>query len=120
MYNIKQDHHHGHAESFCVGNSYFPNEPEFVLPSEDSESKILSNSEPSVNIEDPKDTDKHSKKKKKKKKHIAPVAWMIVFGDGVHNFIDGLAIGAAFSTSTFDGISTALAIFCEELPHELG
>ncbi|XP_068721180.1 metal cation symporter ZIP14-like isoform X1 [Montipora capricornis] len=54
------------------------------------------------------------------KRKVAPVAWMIIIGDGLHNFIDGLAIGASFSTSTFDGVSTSLAIFCEELPHELG
>ena len=54
------------------------------------------------------------------KKKVAPVAWMIIIGDGLHNFIDGLAIGASFSSSTFVGLSTALAIFCEELPHELG
>ena len=24
---------------------------------------------------------------------IATVAWMIIFGDGIHNFIDGLSIG---------------------------
>ena len=54
------------------------------------------------------------------KRKVAPVAWMIIIGDGLHNFIDGLAIGASFSGSTYVGISTALAIFCEELPHELG
>ena len=34
--------------------------------------------------------------------------------------VDGLSIGAAFSLSTFQGISIAIACFCEELPHELG
>ncbi|CAB3994364.1 zinc transporter ZIP14-like, partial [Paramuricea clavata] len=54
------------------------------------------------------------------KKKIATVAWMIVIGDGLHNFIDGLAIGASCSTSVLSGLSTSLAICCEELPHELG
>merc|ERR1712098_622303 len=35
---------------------------------------------------------------------IATVAWMIIFGDGIHNFIDGLSIGAAFSESILTGI----------------
>ena len=54
------------------------------------------------------------------KKRITMVAWMIVIGDGLHNFIDGLAIGASFSTSIESGISTSLAVMAEELPHELG
>ena len=51
---------------------------------------------------------------------IATVAWMVIFGDGVHNFIDGLSIGAAFSESVVTGVSVSLAVLCEELPHELG
>ena len=56
----------------------------------------------------------------RQKKKIAPVAWMILIGDALHNFIDGLAIGASYSSSIFIGVSASLAIFCEELPHELG
>ena len=41
-------------------------------------------------------------------------------GDGVHNFTDGMAIGAAFATSITAGFSTSIAVFCHELPHELG
>jgi len=48
------------------------------------------------------------------------VAWMIIFGDGIHNFIDGLSIGAAFSESILTGISVSVAVLCEEFPHELG
>lgn len=51
---------------------------------------------------------------------IATVAWMIIFGDGLHNFIDGLSIGAAFSENILTGISICLAVVCEEFPHELG
>ncbi|XP_011149779.1 zinc transporter foi isoform X2 [Harpegnathos saltator] len=57
--------------------------------------------------------------------HSAPesmssVAWMVVMGDGLHNFTDGMAIGAAFSANIAGGFSTAIAVFCHELPHELG
>lgn len=51
---------------------------------------------------------------------IANIAWMVIMGDGIHNFSDGLAIGAAFSAGPTGGISTSIAVFCHELPHELG
>ncbi|KAE9419197.1 hypothetical protein Angca_009053 [Angiostrongylus cantonensis] len=51
---------------------------------------------------------------------IAAVAWMIVFGDGFHNFIDGISIGASFAESIRAGLSVSLAVLAEEFPHELG
>lgn len=51
---------------------------------------------------------------------LSAVAWMIIMGDGLHNFTDGMAIGAAFSENIAGGFSTSLAVFCHELPHELG
>uniref|UniRef100_A0A0N5ABD2 Zinc transporter ZIP8 n=1 Tax=Syphacia muris TaxID=451379 RepID=A0A0N5ABD2_9BILA len=56
----------------------------------------------------------------KKDSAIKTVAWMIVFGDGLHNFIDGISIGAAFSESLLSGFSVSLAVLAEEFPHELG
>lgn len=51
---------------------------------------------------------------------LSAVAWMIIMGDGLHNFTDGMAIGAAFADNIAGGCSTSLAVFCHELPHELG
>ncbi|XP_045483804.1 zinc transporter foi [Harmonia axyridis] len=52
--------------------------------------------------------------------NLSSVAWMVIMGDGLHNFTDGIAIGAAFSVSLAGGFSTTVAVFCHELPHELG
>ncbi|XP_017561710.2 metal cation symporter ZIP8 [Pygocentrus nattereri] len=51
---------------------------------------------------------------------VKTVAWMITLSDALHNFIDGLAIGASFTVSVLTGFSTSIAIVCEEFPHELG
>ncbi|XP_037686276.1 metal cation symporter ZIP8 [Choloepus didactylus] len=51
---------------------------------------------------------------------IGTIAWMVTLCDALHNFIDGLAIGASFTLSLLQGLSTSIAILCEEFPHELG
>lgn len=71
--------------------------------------RLKNTSEPSVN---------HPMRKNKR--DISTVAWMIVLGDGLHNFIDGISIGAAFSESILSGVSISVAVICEEFPHELG
>ena len=53
-------------------------------------------------------------------KTVAAIAWMVIIGDGIHNFSDGLAIGASFAESLTGGLSTSIAVFCHELPHEIG
>ncbi len=47
-------------------------------------------------------------------------AYMSLFGDGVHNFIDGLIIAVSFMTSIPLGITTTLAVALHEIPQEIG
>lgn len=47
-------------------------------------------------------------------------AYMNLFGDGVHNFIDGLIIAASFITNFHLGIVTTFAISLHEIPQEIG
>ena len=45
---------------------------------------------------------------------------MILIGDALHNFVDGVAIGAAFLASVPVGIATAVAVIAHEVPQEVG
>jgi zinc and cadmium transporter len=45
---------------------------------------------------------------------------LIVVGDTIHNFLDGILIAAAFLQNTQLGIITALAIVAHEIPQEVG
>ena len=45
---------------------------------------------------------------------------LIVIGDSVHNFVDGVLIAAAFVQSTELGVIAAVAIIAHEIPQEVG
>ncbi|MFH1358383.1 MAG: ZIP family metal transporter [archaeon] len=46
--------------------------------------------------------------------------YLLLYGDGVHNFIDGLIIASSFIISIPFGIVTSLLIMSHELPQEIG
>lgn len=48
------------------------------------------------------------------------VGTMIILGDSIHNFVDGILIAAAFLTDIQLGIVTSLAVAAHEIPQELG
>ncbi|MBI4272458.1 ZIP family metal transporter [Candidatus Uhrbacteria bacterium] len=49
-----------------------------------------------------------------------PTATLILFGDALHNFIDGIGIAAAFLANPILGFTTTLAIAAHEIPQEMG
>lgn len=49
-----------------------------------------------------------------------PAGMLILIGDGIHNFVDGILIAAAFLTDVKLGIVTSLAVAAHEIPQEVG
>ncbi|MEK7672886.1 MAG: ZIP family metal transporter [Patescibacteria group bacterium] len=52
--------------------------------------------------------------------HPHPFAWINLIGDGVHNFIDGLIIAAAYMVDVNLGLVTTAAVILHEIPQEIG
>jgi len=52
--------------------------------------------------------------------HPHPFAYMNLLGDGIHNFIDGLIIGAGYLAGIPIGIATTIAVILHEIPQEIG
>jgi zinc and cadmium transporter len=51
---------------------------------------------------------------------IHAFAYINLFGDGIHNFIDGMIIAASFVLSPDLGAATTLAVIFHEIPQEIG
>lgn len=65
------------------------------------------------------DKKKNDKKQKEEpKRDLAAFTYLI--GDLLHNFTDGLAVGAAFSNNLTMGLTTTFVVIIHELPHEMG
>jgi len=51
---------------------------------------------------------------------VHPFAYLNLFGDGVHNFIDGVIIAASFLVSIPLGTAATMAVISHEIPQEIG
>ncbi|MEK6898127.1 MAG: ZIP family metal transporter [Nanoarchaeota archaeon] len=54
------------------------------------------------------------------KGHVHSFAIMNLIGDGFHNFLDGLIIGASYLINIPTGIATTIAVGLHEIPQEIG
>ncbi|KAL7670665.1 hypothetical protein ACOME3_005594 [Neoechinorhynchus agilis] len=105
--NVQHSHHHGHHE-----------EAENELPME-----ILTNDQAQLTTSEIPSNKGHIKKVSKlfgSMKTTKSYGWSVLLADTIHNFADGIAIGAAFSTDLTLGLTTTFAIALHEIPHELG
>ncbi len=51
---------------------------------------------------------------------IHPFSYMMIVGDGIHNFLGGIILAASFIVSIPLGIATTIAILAHEVPQQLG
>ena len=52
--------------------------------------------------------------------HKQSTGAMVLIGDGLHNFLDGILIAGAFMTDIHLGVVTSLAVAAHEIPQEVG
>jgi zinc and cadmium transporter len=52
--------------------------------------------------------------------HPHPFSYIVLAGDTVHNFIDGLIIASSYLVSIPVGIATTIAVILHEIPQEIG
>ena len=62
-------------------------------------------------------THKHSSQRAVARQAAVP---MVLIGDTIHNFVDGVAISSAFLVNPGLGLLTAVSTFLHEVPHEIG
>src|SRR3990170_5514967 len=55
-----------------------------------------------------------------KEGHIHPIGKLVLFSDGVHNFLDGIIIAASFMVNIPVGIATTVAVILHDIPQEVG
>ena len=53
------------------------------------------------------------------KKTIKPYGYLSLYADGIHNFVDGILIGATWMFSPELGLATTLGIILHEIPQEI-
>lgn len=53
-------------------------------------------------------------------KQAQPLSYMILFGDSIHNTLDGIIIAASYLASIPLGLATTAAIATHEIPQEIG
>ncbi|CAK9832315.1 Protein catecholamines up [Anthophora retusa] len=108
---IKTDHSHSHVHTTTTENLLKENKGDNELHKNSDKSDITS-------------TEKEEKEEKEKKENsqneIKIAGYLNLVADFLHNFTDGLAIGASYLAGQNIGYITTVTILFHEVPHEIG
>ena len=63
---------------------------------------------------------RHTHVREEEHHQVKATAEVLLWGDALHNFIDGIVLGAAFAVSPQVGVLSAIAVFAHEVPQEIG
>jgi zinc and cadmium transporter len=61
----------------------------------------------------------HEHERHAHERHVAASSWLILIGDSLHNFIDGVVIAATFLVNPALGVATTVAVAAHEIPQEI-
>jgi zinc transporter 7 len=100
------DHSHGHALEEKVTTS--------ATPSKSDKSSVRKRKGEKA------DRGTTMVKKEDPKPSVKLSAYLNIIADFTHNITDGLAMSSSFYASPTIGATTTLAVFCHEIPHEVG
>jgi zinc transporter 7 len=103
-------HDHGHATNGHLGDAT-------------AKASALEDTDAALRNRKGKDTKSSSMApsiKEPSKKEIKLSAYLNIVADFTHNITDGLALSSSFYASPTIGATTTLAVFCHEIPHEVG
>uniref|UniRef100_A0A7E4ZXE6 Zip-domain-containing protein n=1 Tax=Panagrellus redivivus TaxID=6233 RepID=A0A7E4ZXE6_PANRE len=124
----EDDHHHGHSHGHSHGPvaAKKPNSKSQAEESDDEKSEASVKKDKALKN---RPTKKDGDKKKVAPAETAPVveaprirvaAYLNLAADFMHNFTDGLAIGASFIAGSTVGLVTTVTVLFHEVPHEIG
>ncbi|EMC99048.1 hypothetical protein BAUCODRAFT_120341 [Baudoinia panamericana UAMH 10762] len=108
-------HDHGHGHSNGSISTEKPTASGRTLQNEQSDATLRQRKP------DTKDSSKATAvQQAKDKPSVKLSAYLNIVADFTHNITDGLALSSSFYASPTIGATTTLAVFCHEIPHEVG